>query len=243
MSSLNADHIITRALGLLGVYGAGETINGDEMTDCLAALNEMLDSWQTERRFVYTVQELTHTLTAGTSSMTIGPSQTLNVVDRPVMLDDWSYVVDSTNNPATPVSYRVRKINGEQFSSISVKALTSTYPNYLYYDGNYPNGVIQFWPVPTLTTTLHLRLQKLLAQFADLSTDYDFPPGYQRAITYSLMEELSSVYGRIPSPTSVEIASKARANIKRINGDTNVMSMPSAIMRRRMGGFNIYSGE
>lgn len=239
---VNADHVITRALNLLGVYGPGESINGDEMTSALASLNEMLDSWRTERLFVYTTQENVSTLTAGTQTRTIGPGGQINVTERPEWIDDWSFVRDTTNNPSTPVDYRMTRLNDEQYSSLTVKSITSTYPTNYYFDGAYPLATIYFYPVPTLTTQLHLRLPQLMTAFADLSTNYDMPPGYQRAVIYSFAEELAPVYGRPVLPNVEDIAAKARRNIKRVNKDDNVMQMPVQMMRRS-GQFNIYTGE
>ena len=52
--STSAGDIINGALRLLGMLAEGETPSANTSTDALAAMNQMLDSWNTER----TVREL-----------------------------------------------------------------------------------------------------------------------------------------------------------------------------------------
>ena len=44
---------INRALRLLGVLAEGETPSAETSQDALIALNQMIDSWSTERLSVY----------------------------------------------------------------------------------------------------------------------------------------------------------------------------------------------
>lgn len=230
---VNATSLISQALSLLGVRGIGEPIPGEEAQSCLDVLNNMLDSWNLERLMIYTVQEHVTTLTGNT--VTIGPGMQVDV-PRPVVLDDWCFT--RFNN----VDYTINMINGEQYSSITIKSTTSTFPYVAYYDAQNPTGTIYFWPIPPQPLELHLRLRQQLTEFATPETEIDLPQGYRRAITYSLAEELGPQYRGV-DPMISKIAAKARMNIKRMNNPENVLNMPTAIYGKRRMGFNIYTGQ
>lgn len=224
--------LIEGALSLLGVLANGENASGDEVSGCLINLNNMIDSWNTERLYIYTVQESIATLSG--STLTIGPGQTVNVT-RPIALEDHCFT--RYNN----VDYPMSKVNGEEYSSIILKQQTSTYPYIVYYDTNYPTGTLYFWPVPPAPVEVHLRLMTQLTEWANAQDSHDLPQGYRRALMYSLAEELAPQY-RPCDPMISRIASQARRNIKRANTQNNTLNMPTPLLGRRVG-FNIYIGE
>ena len=49
MATYSANDQINRALRLLGVLAEGETPSAAVSQDCLMALNQMIESWNTER--------------------------------------------------------------------------------------------------------------------------------------------------------------------------------------------------
>jgi hypothetical protein len=53
MATYTAGDQINRALRLLGVLAEGETPSADMSNDALTALNQMIDSWNTERLSVF----------------------------------------------------------------------------------------------------------------------------------------------------------------------------------------------
>lgn len=202
-------------------------------------LNDMIDSWTTERLFIWATKENVSTLGVGTQTLTIGPGGQINTpgVQRPMKLSDRSFV--RWNN----LDYPLALVNQEQYSSLQLKTQTSTLPSVAYYEPSLPLGVIHFWPLSTVGLELHLQLEVQLSQFADLMTDYALPQGYNRAIIYSLAEELGPQY-RTPDPKIGSIAAKARSNIKRMNKIAPILGMPPGlslgVARHR---FNIYTGE
>ena len=74
-----AQTIINRALRLIGAIEAGETPTSDESADALEALNAMIESWQTERLFVYALVDTSFSMVAGDGSYTVGPSGNFNL--------------------------------------------------------------------------------------------------------------------------------------------------------------------
>ena len=57
MATYTAGEQINRALRLLGVLAEGETPSADMSNDALTALDQMIDSWNTERLSVFATQD------------------------------------------------------------------------------------------------------------------------------------------------------------------------------------------
>lgn len=230
-----ATAMITRAMRLARVIGRGETLDEDEASDGLIALNAMLDSWQTERLFVYQIQEDSFTWTA-TQSRTVGATGSF-VMSLPARIDDSSHF--QTNG----IDYELTFLTQAQWASIPSKTVTSTIPTSMYVEYGTSLHTMYAYPVPSASLTFKLRSWQLLQTFATLTDALDLPMGYQRAIEYSLAEEFGPEF-QTDIPQAVHaLAIKARKNIKRLNVPQSVMSTETGYMTNRVGaGFNIYSG-
>lgn len=64
---------------------------------------------------------------------------------------------------------------------------------------------------------LNLPVQKRLDAFAALTTEYTLPPGYERALVFTLAEEVAADYEREIPPTVARNAAAARRILKRAN--------------------------
>jgi hypothetical protein len=84
---------INGALRLLGVLAEGETPSAETSQDALMALNQMIDSWNTERLSVFSTQDQVFNWPSGELFRTLGPTGNF-VGDRPVLLDDSTYFRD-----------------------------------------------------------------------------------------------------------------------------------------------------
>jgi hypothetical protein len=237
MATYTAGDQINRALRLLGVLAEGETPSASVSQDALMALNQMIDSWNTERLSVFCTQDQVFTWPAGEYIRTLGPSGNF-VGLRPVLLDDATYYRD----PGTNVSYGIKFINQQQYDGIAVKTVTSTYPQVIFVNMGYPDVTMSIYPRPTRDLEWHFVSVQELTKPATLVTDILFPPGYLRAFTYNLAMELAPEFGVEPSPQVQRIAMTSKRNLKRINNPDDVMSMPYAIVANRQR-FNIYAGN
>jgi hypothetical protein len=237
MAVFTAGDQINRALRLLGVLAEGETTSASVMQDSLMALNQMIDSWQTERLAVFSTQDQTFTWPAGEITRTLGPSGNFSGL-RPVLLDDATYYRD----PGTNVSFGIKFINQQQYNGIAVKTVTSTYPQVIFVNNTFPDITMTVYPRPTRDLEWHFVSVQELDNPATLATDLFFPPGYLRAFTYNLAMEIAPEFGVEPSPQVQRIAMTAKRNLKRINNPDDVMSMPYAIVATRQR-FNIYAGN
>jgi hypothetical protein len=237
MTTYTAGDQINRALRLLGVLAEGETPSAATSQDALVAMNQMIDSWSTERLSVFCTQDQIFTWPAGQYIRTLGPSGDF-IGLRPVLLDDATYFRD----PGTNVSFGIKFINQQQYNGIAVKTVTSTYPQVIFVNMGFPDITMSIYPRPTRDLEWHFVSVQILAEAASLSTDLFFPPGYMRAFAYNLAMEIAPEFGVEPSPQVQRIAMTSKRNLKRINNPDDVMSMPYAIVATRQR-FNIYAGN
>ena len=237
MAVYTAGDQINRALRLLGVLAEGETTSASVMQDSLMALNQMIDSWQTERLAVFSTQDQIFTWPASEITRTLGPSGNF-IGLRPVLLDDSTYYRD----PGTNVSFGIKFINQQQYNGIAVKTVTSTYPQVIFVNMTFPDIEMYIYPRPTRDLEWHFISVEELTQPATLATTLHFPPGYLRAFRYNLACEMAPEFGVEPSPQVSRLAMASKRNLKRINNPDDIMSMPYSIVATRQR-FNIFAGN
>jgi hypothetical protein len=232
-----AGDIINGSLRLLGVLAEGETPSAETSQDALLAMNQMIDSWNTERLSVFSTQDQVFTWPAGIISQTLGPSGDF-VGNRPILLDTATYFVD----PGSGVSYGIKMINQQQYDGIAVKNVTSTFPQVIFTNMTYPDIEMFIYPRPTRPLTWHFISVEELTQPATLDTVLSFPPGYLRAFRYNLACELAPEFGVEPSPQVQRLAMYSKRNLKRINNPNDIMAMPYSIVATRQR-YNIFAGN
>ena len=236
MATYTAGDQINRALRLLGILAEGETPSASMSQDALMAMNQMIESWDTERLSTFVTQDQVFTWPSGEISRTLGPSGEFTGL-RPVLVDDATYF-----KAPNGVSYGIKMINQQQYNGIAVKTVTSTYPQVLWVNMGYPDITLTIYPRPTQDLEWHIVSVQELNQPATLSTQLHFPPGYLRAFTYNLAMEFAPEFGVEPSPQVQRIAMTSKRDLKRINNPDDVMALPYALVANRQR-FNIYAGN
>ncbi len=237
MATYTAGEQINRALRLLGILAEGETPSAATSQDALMALNQLIDSWNTERLSVFCTQDQVFNWPVGEISRTLGPTGDF-VGNRPVYFDDATYYRD----PGTNVSFGIKFINQQQYDGIAVKTVTSTYPQVIFVNMTFPNVEMFIYPRPTRLLEWHFVSVQELDKPADLSTELYYPPGYLRAFTYNLACEFAPEFGVEPSQQVQRIAMTSKRDLKRVNNPDDIMSLPYAIVATRQR-FNIYAGN
>ena len=237
MTTTSAGDQINGALRLIGQLAEGETPSADTSADALTALNQMLDSWSSERLSVFSTQDQTFTWPANTATRTLGPTGDF-VGNRPVLVDDSTYFRDPSNN----ISFGIKLINQQQYNGIAVKTVTSTYPQVMFVNMKMSNVEMTVYPVPTKALNWHIISVTELTQPALLATTLVVPPGYLRAFRFNLACEIAAEFGVEPPPQVQRIAMSSKRNIKRINNPDDVMSMPYSIIATRQR-FNVFAGN
>ena len=228
--------LINGSLRLIGVLAEGESASADTSNDALTALRQMVDSWNTESLMIFNTQDQTFDWPASTRIRTLGPTGDF-IGNRPVIMDDSTYFRD----PGTNVSYPIQIISQQQYDGIAVKTVTSTYPQVMWINMEYPNISMAIYPVPTRVLEWHFISFEELTNPVTLADTLAFPPGYLRAFRYNLAMEFAPEFGVEPSAQVQRIAMVSKRNLKRINAPIDVMAMPYSLMDTR-GRFNIFTG-
>lgn len=237
MATATAGDQINAALRLIGELAEGESPSAATSQDALVALNQMIDSWSTERLSVFSTMDQVFTWPSNEISQTLGPTGDF-AGTRPILLDDSTYFLD----PSTNVSYGIKFINQQEYNGIAVKNTTSTYPQVIFFNNSYPNIEMFIYPKPTKALEWHFVSVEPLTEASTLATTLTFPPGYLRAFKYNLACEIATEFGIEPPATVQRLAMVSKRTLKRINNPDDVMSMPYAIMPRQQR-YNIYAGN
>lgn len=185
--------IITGAAKLIGVVFKSEALSADEASDGLVSLNDMVSSWSNNSLLIYARTWESFNISAA-ASYTIGPSQTINTV-RPI-------AIKAAFIRSGGIDYNMRQITDEQYEDISLKSVTSPFPEWFDYDNGYPYGTLRFYPQLGVSAELHLLLEKPLTSFPTLTTQVDLPPGTNKALKYNLAIDMAPEYG-VEIPDSV----------------------------------------
>jgi hypothetical protein len=235
--STTAGDQINAALRLIGQLAEGEVPSAATTQDALAAMQQMIDSWNLERLAVYATQDQVFTWPQGTATRTLGPTGDF-VGGRPVALDDATYFRDPTNG----LSYGIKIINQQQYNGIALKTVTATYPQVIWPNFTNPDIEMTIYPVATRPLEWHFVSVEPLTQPVNAATVLAFPPGYLRCFKYSLACEIANEFGIEPPPTVQRIAMTSKRNLKRVNFPDDAMSMPYSIVARR-GRYNVFAGN
>lgn len=236
---MTGNDFILGALQELNVYQQGAPLEADDGTLGLVWLNRLLDSWAAERLMMFTVLRTVKNLTSGTATYTIGATGSI-AIQRPDYIQQAGRIQDTSATTVIEVPVSILDVN--QWASVPQKTLAGP-TTAIFYDRAYDAsglGTINCYPVQnTSTAQLVLYTPQWLAQFADLTTDYLFPPAYQSAIHYNLALALAGPFQAQPNPFTTGMATKSKALIKTPNLIVPEMGLDPALLGT--GRFNIYS--
>ena len=197
-----------QALRDLGVLHSGFTPNSAHYTDLLALLNQILDSWSTEGLSVFSIQRSTHSLTSGDEDYTLGSGGDFNTT-RP------AFIQAAGRIPASGAD--------EKPLALLSLAEYQRESDGLYVNMDFPLIQLSIRPTPGSGETLVLYSGEALAAFADGTTVYTFPPGYERAMRTALAVAaipMMSMYIKAAAPQLDRLerdAAAAKRAIQRLN--------------------------
>lgn len=237
-----ARDLITAALRDLGAIGARQGATPNDLADGLIALNEWVSSLGTQRSSIFEVRREVYSLTANVASYTIGPGGAFNTV-RPARIDHVGLIRDRAATPAIEVSLGA-PMTDQEYRHVGNKAMTASHPAAVYYDHAFTGaGLGRLYPLPIPTTSavdLALYIPRPMQEFANLSTLYAFPPGYQRAVRACLAIELAPMFEREPSAALVQRAQEAMTVIRRANRRSRTLVLDGGVLTTS-GAYNIWT--
>jgi len=251
MPTVTATQVMTDAFRMLNVYQPGVAIDPVDSTDALRFLNLMIGQWaQTgltipaETRFV---APLVSNKGSSANPYTIGVGGDLNTTKPP---NGESVVAAGLllNASTPPIEIPRGLMTDAAYEGTRIKDLTSTLFTDVYYLPTFAGnlGSVYLWPVPTDTiNSLVLYIRAPLGVFADLTTAYFIPDGYDQALYAQLSLILAIPYGREPSESLKTLARDSFATIKRSNIRISDLANDFAQLGggRNRRSYNLQTGE
>lgn len=213
-----AGSLITKALGKLSVVTPSRKVRADELATGLVVLNDWLDEMRLPPFFAQQRTETVFTLPAGVTSRTIGLGMQINVL-RPVRLEK-SFVRIGTQD------YPLEPIDDDEYQDIALKQEGGSWPRVMNFDGN---ETVFFYPVSGSGCEVHLFTLNSPGRFADVTTEYDLPPGYTNPIVNNLAVELAPNFEVVARDDVVRAARRGRNLIVTTN-----LTVPQLCARRNI---------
>ena|SRR5579864_7876426 len=215
---MKALDLISSSMRLIGALASGEVPTGAEASDALTVLNQMLDTWAAERLMVFTITIQEFPLTVNQQVYTYGTGGNFNS-PRPARIDRASIV--SLQNPAQPLELPIDYYTNWDWQQVPVKNIQTTLPQAVYDDQAFPFRNLSFWPIPTVAVNTRLYVWTALSQYASLTTDNTYPPGYLEALRYNLavrlMAEMPGGFDPIMASVTQPLAVESLARVKSMN--------------------------
>lgn len=189
--SLNRDQVITSALRKLGVLPSGGTPTTAQISDASDALNALVKAYQADGMPLWKIASQSFTVTSGTASYTVGPSQTIDC-PKPLKILQAFYCPSGGFN--TPLNV----YNRYDFNNLP--SSSSGIPVNFYYQPLNTSGTIALWPTPNdSTTTITFHYQSPYEDMDVSANDFDFPSEWVQPLIYNLAWVLSPEYGIPPT--------------------------------------------
>lgn len=228
--TVTALQLISAGMQEIGALAAGEQPSLDDSAFVLQKLQRVIDTFNAKRAMVYANVFKQFTLLANHAPHTIGPGANFDCNQRPVEIPSIGLLLVNSN-PAVELSLTRR--DKEWWANQRVKNQTSTVPTDYYYEPDWPNGSIYFWPIPTQVNNVLVQFWTVITELTAYATNFTMPPGYWDAIVYSLAVSLGPSFERPISPDLRLLLSEAlRAvqsnNIKSPRGTTIDAGMPGS---------------
>jgi hypothetical protein len=215
---LSGTRIIRRALRILGSTQSGEDPSADETQDALEALNDLLDTWNSESFTVPAMAAHTFALVSGTQSYTIGPAATFDMF-RPRQIKQGEAKVKQGT-----IEYPLKVYTRNEWASLAMRDAVTSIPYGVFYDNESPTATVSFYPIPGADYFV-LYCPTMLAKITVPSEIFYLPPAYSEALKYGLAVRLWPEYPNPQIlPVITEMAAATKAAAKRPNTVPDVMT-------------------
>jgi hypothetical protein len=223
----NCLQLLTNALIDAGVVGIDEAIEQPILNRALTQVNWLLAQWARKRWLVYRIQDYSVVAT-GANSYTVGNGQNININPRPDRLE-YAFLRFLNSPPGNNLNVDIPLDiiqSHEDYSRITVKNI-GTLPWRIFYDPEWPVGILLPWPVPQSGLyEIHVGFKVVLPRFQSLQQQINFPPEYESALNWCLVRRLRVTYQMPPDPTIDSLARDALNVIRLANQQVGTLVLP-----------------
>ena len=232
--------LMQSAFELIKVYAPGEPVNSADSARAMDVMNTMFDEWSNSQLATYANLEQSFPLQPNVQQYTIGPGGTVNAT-RPLTIKTGpgaAYLMDSNQ-----VRYAVSVVEQDQWNQIGLLNVTSQLPDTLFYDPQFPLGILNVFPLPLSAYTMYFDARLQLTDITTITQAVNLPPGYKAAIIPNLGIRLWPYYKQGDPPAFIlGLAADTLATVKRTNIRQSPAVYDSAVVSRsKNASYNIFS--
>jgi hypothetical protein len=239
------DGIIYWALRIAGrLNNAQRGPASEEVLDAFGLLNGEIDTMQGEHLFVYVVNRNIQTLVPNQQDYQIGTGAPDFNTPRPVRIDNASllYLDDSSQGPIE-LPMQIMTVEDWQ-KKIPLKQVLTTVSYQLYYESQYPFGIIHLFPIPQVTQEIALYLWQTITPFATIADPVSLPPMYLEYLRYNLALKINEVFpGAVMKQSAIDRAMDLKRKVKALNRPWTDVNCDPGIVSKLQGRWQWWTGD
>lgn len=175
-----ARDVISQALTVITVLGAGETPSADDAAQCLTQLQWMLKSWQADGCNLWREEEETIVFPANTKTLTLDP-RVLDVQEARVEI-------------ATGYQRILARWERGEYITLPNKDVAGS-PTVFYFRRLRDTVTMTLWPVPPAETNIYCTTARVIEDVTDLDQNLDVPQEWEECVVYNLAARLLDTFG------------------------------------------------
>lgn len=229
----NVGQLLQNALEDAGIVGIDESIEPIILNKAFRYANWMLAQWARKRWLVYSLSEYSF-ISTGAQTYNVGQGQIVNINPRPDHLEAaFLRFINSPGPPQFPVDIPLDIIQSkEDYFRITVKNI-GTLPWRIFYDPQWPVGVLFPWPIPQPSIyEIHLAFKTVLPRFTGVQQPINFPPEYEVALNWCLARRFRVAFQMPADPEINALARDGLNTIRLANQQVSTLVLPSFLTQR-----------
>lgn len=232
--------LIKMAMLTIGVLADGEAPSASQLQDAIMTLNFLLDTWSTEKLYIYSITQDVFNLVGGQQVYQMGTGAPDVNSPRPIFIETMSVRIYPGSPQQIDIPLAIFDI--DQWARISVKTTQSVFPTRVWPDFQFPYAKLNMWPIPTQNNQIYMTSYKPLTSLPLSSTSFSMPPGFSEAVMYNLAIRLCPMYGKSASSEVLGLAQSSKARLKISLSKTMLMRADDGLLPPDKV-FNYLTGE
>lgn len=225
--------IIDGALRLISSSTPGEPLEGVEAGNALIVLNQLMAMFSAERALISATTIESFSLVQGQQSYQIGTgAPDFNTVRPDNIYNQWLW------DTVALIRYPLTLWTDEEYFGVTLPSIQSI-PKHIYYDKQFPYGVIYIYPTADLNGRYLLYLESLkpIMQFSSLTAAMNLPGEYFKGLKYLLADDLAPEYGfEIQTGSRLDIKIKEAKDLLKAQNFKKVVANFDAALTGGQGG-------
>lgn len=240
LAAAPVSQIVLDAVIEVRVGRAADSLEPEVQAWVVRKLNRMFDKWNADPAANYAVGFASYTPTVNVGTRTLGPGGQWVTSQRPDHLKG-ANVILNTSTPVVRVPITLR--DEYWWLKNAVQGVSSAVVTDIYYEADFPLGVVNLWPVPTVAYPIELMTDTPFSTLAVTDTIY-LPFGFQEAIVLSLAELIAPGLGQNVSQDLKDAATDARVIVFGNNVTSrNIRTRDGGMPGGRRGGYLYRTGR